>query len=591
MQKSGFFTSVGGDRKYGADWLAQFTASIISNGVYTTELTVSGNGMSVSVGPGRAWINGYMYLNDTAMTLPLSAADGALSRTDLVVLRLDMTNRQITLAVVQGDFGGGVPALTRTSDVYELCLARIAVAAGTTQVTAQIITDTRADETVCGIVAGAVTQLSTGELLEQLKAGFDEWFNNVKGQLSTDAAGNLQNQIDDVVGGMSNLDKVGDIKITPKTDLGDKWLLCNGDIIDHDTYPELYEKLVLAIDNHWDFNKQVINPNGGTIIDLVKGNGYYVALLTLGGTSTNYIAWSTDYALSWTIYQAIFTTEIAAKTITFIDNKFVVVGVNTNNGYPYLEYTENPNIQAGWVEKLVISNSLYPASRVKFVNGLYFICGKDSSTYARYAYCSTMLGSWSYSSQSPGVSSGMNLTDVVFFLNNYVFCGSNGNYAAYFYGSTLNSAFTVKTMSTGGSGANFNRMLIADSCCIFAGTTGGSSAYPPLIAYTSDLVNFKSMSLSNSGNGLTDVIQVNDLIVVLGTGGFISFIRDIRSDVWVNAIYNISVTGSSYIAYDEEKQELVLLSFITNGFKVWSTGKRLPMVSIPGSYAYIKAKN
>ena len=221
MQKSGFFTSVGGDRKYGADWLAQFTASIISNGVYTTELTVSGNnGMSVLVGPGRAWINGYMYLNDSAITLPISAADGALSRTDLVVLRLDMTDRQITLAVVQGDFGGSVPALTRTSDVYELCLARIAVATGTTQVTAQLITDTRADETVCGIVAGAVTQLSTGELLNQLKAGFDEWFANVKGQLSTDAAGNLQNQINDCV---KQADKATEEEAAAGTD-DTKWM-------------------------------------------------------------------------------------------------------------------------------------------------------------------------------------------------------------------------------------------------------------------------------------------------------------------------------------------------------------------------------
>lgn len=199
-QKSGFFTSSSGDRKYGSDWLAQYIAAIISNGVYTTELTVSGgNGnMSVTVGAGRAWINGYMYSNDSNMTLALSAADGALSRTDLIVLRLDMTNRQITLAVMQGDFGGGVPVLTRTSDIYELCLAQISVVAGTTQITAQMITDTRADETVCGIVAGAVTQLSTGELLNQLKAGFEEWFNGIKGQLSEDAAGNLQNQINDI---------------------------------------------------------------------------------------------------------------------------------------------------------------------------------------------------------------------------------------------------------------------------------------------------------------------------------------------------------------------------------------------------------
>lgn len=197
-QKSGFFTSNGGDRKYGADWLAQFTAAIISNGVYTTELTASGdNGnMSVTVGTGRAWINGYMYSNDADMTLALAAADGVLSRTDLVVLRLNMTNRQIALAIVQGTFGGGVPAITRTADIYELELAKIAVAAGTTAITQAMITDTRADETVCGIVAGAVTQLSTGELLNQLKSGFDTWFANIKGQLSTDAAGNLQNEID-----------------------------------------------------------------------------------------------------------------------------------------------------------------------------------------------------------------------------------------------------------------------------------------------------------------------------------------------------------------------------------------------------------
>ena len=197
-QKSGFFTSENGDRKYDADWLARYIAGIVSNGVYTTELTTAGgNGdMSITVGAGRAWINGYMYANDASMTLSIGAADGALSRTDLVVLRLDMSNRQITLAIVPGTFGSGAPAVTRTADIYELELAQVAVAAGTTAITQAMITDKRADETVCGIVAGAVTQLSTGELLEQLKAGFEEWFNGIKGQLSEDAAGNLQNQID-----------------------------------------------------------------------------------------------------------------------------------------------------------------------------------------------------------------------------------------------------------------------------------------------------------------------------------------------------------------------------------------------------------
>ena len=32
---------------------------------------------------------------------------------------------------------------------------------------------------------------------------------------------------------------IGDIKATVRTDLGDKWLLCNGDEISSETYPNL----------------------------------------------------------------------------------------------------------------------------------------------------------------------------------------------------------------------------------------------------------------------------------------------------------------------------------------------------------------
>lgn len=197
-QHSGFFTSSGGDRKYTSDWLARYIQSIISNGVYTTELTVSaGIGMVVQVGTGRAWINGYMYENDSALMLPIDTADGSLGRIDNIVVRLSLTNCEIALAVVKGEYSSSpiAPAPTRTANVYELVLARVLVAAGTTAITGTMITDMRADESVCGIVAGAVTQLNTAELLGRLTAGFNEWFAGIKGQLSEDAAGHLLNLI------------------------------------------------------------------------------------------------------------------------------------------------------------------------------------------------------------------------------------------------------------------------------------------------------------------------------------------------------------------------------------------------------------
>ena len=99
-ENSGFFASVGGDRKYNADFLARWIASIISNGVYNGELAVAaGDHMQVIVPAGRAWINGYHYRNDGPLTLPVDNADGVLNRKDIVVLRWDVNARSITAQV------------------------------------------------------------------------------------------------------------------------------------------------------------------------------------------------------------------------------------------------------------------------------------------------------------------------------------------------------------------------------------------------------------------------------------------------------------------------------------------------------------
>lgn len=48
-------------------------------------------------------------------------------------------------------------------------------------------------------------------------------------------------EIDDEI---IQVNKIGDIKITTRTDLGDNWLLCNGDSIDSTEYPELSQILL-----------------------------------------------------------------------------------------------------------------------------------------------------------------------------------------------------------------------------------------------------------------------------------------------------------------------------------------------------------
>lgn len=202
-ESSGFFTSSGGDRKYTAAWLADYVARLVSNGVGSGELevTANGSGMNVSVAPGAAFISGYMYKNSAALTAQISTADGSLGRIDNVCVRLDLTNRKISLVVINGTYAASpvAPDPTRTTDIYDLVIARVTVAAGTTAITEAMITDTRANSSLCGIVTGAA-QLDFADYITQLQESFETWFEEMKGQLSEDAAGHLQLEIDKKIG-------------------------------------------------------------------------------------------------------------------------------------------------------------------------------------------------------------------------------------------------------------------------------------------------------------------------------------------------------------------------------------------------------
>lgn len=205
-ERSGFFPYIPGDSnsEYNSDWLAKYIAAIISNGVYDGELgvTADGSAMSVMLHAGRAWINGYHYRNDGPLTLAIGNADGVLNRKDIVVLRWDVNARNITAKVLKGTPASTAtaPAIVRTVEQYDLKIAEISIPAGTTAITQALITDTRLDKSVCGIVTGVVQQLDFADYTTQLRESFETWFEKMKGQLSEDAAGHLQLEIDKKIG-------------------------------------------------------------------------------------------------------------------------------------------------------------------------------------------------------------------------------------------------------------------------------------------------------------------------------------------------------------------------------------------------------
>lgn len=225
MEESSFFNDVDGDRVYYAEDFAEYFIPFFTNGIFNNGCQVLGNtnDMAVNLSTGRAFIEGHRYRNKQVKTLAIDNADGVLGRIDNIVIRLDLTNRNITAQVIKGTFSNNpvAPNLTRTSTIYDLRIAKVYIPSGTTEITQDLIEDCRFITSDCGDVISPIETPDTEQLFIQIQAIFDKfitdntnefdtWFEHVKGQLSTDQAGNLQNQIDDITPDVEQL----------KTDVG-----------------------------------------------------------------------------------------------------------------------------------------------------------------------------------------------------------------------------------------------------------------------------------------------------------------------------------------------------------------------------------
>lgn len=191
--KSGLFNSVNGDRRYKADFFAEYFASFIGNGVFPHPATglqvITNDDMSVNIRAGQAWIYGYYFSNDSNYNLQLDIADGVLKRIDRIILQLNYLNRDIVPIVKKGTPASSpvAPTLKRDADAYEIALADIAVNNGAISISQANITDLRFIKELCGIVKGTVDQIDTTDLFAQYDAEFHDWLKDVQSALPNSA--------------------------------------------------------------------------------------------------------------------------------------------------------------------------------------------------------------------------------------------------------------------------------------------------------------------------------------------------------------------------------------------------------------------
>lgn len=243
------------DRAESSDFLAMFISHIISDGVLAQPgdcfQVLAFEGMKLKIRPGFGIVKGRFFFDENDFYVTVPNASTNFKRIDRVILRANYPQRLCEIMIIEGE-----PALNpvppdliqpTSGDYYELCLATININSNQTVITQSNITDTRYDSSVCGIVTQAIDHIDTSVLFAQLNQFYNEfvarsdssyekyvadmeayleslstsgnnqlteivevlqnfeilseeqflaWFNQMKDQLSEDAAGHLQQEID-----------------------------------------------------------------------------------------------------------------------------------------------------------------------------------------------------------------------------------------------------------------------------------------------------------------------------------------------------------------------------------------------------------
>lgn len=210
----GFYNSIKGDRKYNALEMSSIFDGIIVDGVYMSigdALNVkSSGGMGITVGIGRAWFNHTWTLNDSLLPLTLANSDVLLNRIDAIVLEVNNNTevRKNTIKILKGTPASKPvkPSLIESELVNQHPLAYISVPKGATSISQSNITNA-VGTSECPFVTGVLEGMDIDKLVAQWGAqwgaqwaewlssntdAFNTWFNEMKNQLSEDAAGNLQ---------------------------------------------------------------------------------------------------------------------------------------------------------------------------------------------------------------------------------------------------------------------------------------------------------------------------------------------------------------------------------------------------------------
>ena len=220
-----------------------------TRGVFSADdcftVTAAG-GFGIKISGGLAWLKVAAYWGiavyekmDTVKQVDVGS--GLLPRYVAVVVQYSKTDNEVRTILRYSDYSDApeMPQPVQNEYYDEIIPAVVLQRPAAVEITQADITDTRLDETMCGLMRDGVTGIPTAQLEAQWSAwraqqtaetnawqqaekqAFDAWFARIKGKLDGDAAGHLQQQVDAVV--EADAAHAAEVQVFAATLLADGW--------------------------------------------------------------------------------------------------------------------------------------------------------------------------------------------------------------------------------------------------------------------------------------------------------------------------------------------------------------------------------
>lgn len=387
---------------------------------------------------------------------------------------------------------------------------------------------------------------------------------------------------------------VGDTRTTIKTNLDTSWLLCNGEMVYKNLYPDLVDLLKNVngeISESWSNN--VIGSHSSTsssdIYDIAYHDGTYVAI------SGSMVAYSSAVNGTWK-YIVVKDTEnnvgLNMTKIIYENGYWIICATAASSKFPYIIYTDDPK-KENWVVKR-ISTSLQISGMTGFVygNGAFVISGYQNGTgYPFVIYAYQIDGEWT---EKILAQVSRQLYCSVFHNNIFVLAGSH-SYC--FYASNPAGPWTEKQLV--GANRNIYGFCIADNKLVAAMSYFDGTNQIPSIAYADSVAEtWTEKNLSASKFAIPYGVLFHDGLFYVAAIG-------VSSDNYLYLFYSETLEGewsyqklSSSASRVNQLKTLTDIAIICGNFGTsniiykfdadfWA---KLPTISMDGVYTYIKGR-